>query len=434
MTEIEGSDIESSTARAWRRFQARLADRLVELADGETLLVEAEVGEEELDGAAPYVQFVGYGEGAMLRGEVSSNAYLDERHRLDDSQAARLAEQGWARPTEESPNFHRDVPVEEGDRLAVGAVTVLRDVLGVTHPAFLICEDLETFTPKPLPPRPAREEEPVEPLATIPESHEHLQELVDAALTLLFDERPEKDPDGDIPVPYGSSLVFVRVEPEAPVVHLFSPVVLDVTDRERAAFEVNVLNRDVEFLTFHLSGDRIVARLQLPAWPFVPEHLRTMLAGMSSKLDDLDDDLAVRVGGRVCGDSSEARGGAAPVPAAEPGPSLPTELVALLELDADRQQPVEPELAAAVCHFDLELVVRLLRTCQEQEAAWRQSHEHARTVGDDEEAAVCDGEVTAWRRTTRLLRRALRAVAEREAEELPRSSGRSRRLTPRRAG
>ena len=434
MRETEGSDIESSTAEAWRRFQARLADRLVELGEGETLLIEAEVGAEELEGAAPYVQFAGFGNGAMLRGEVSSNVYLDERHRLDEHQVARLVEQGWARPTDESPNYHRDVPVGEGDRLAVGAVSVLRDVLGVTHPAFLICEDLETFTPKPLPPRPARDAEPVEPLATIPESHEHLQELVDTALTLLFGEPPEKDPDGDIPVPYGSSLVFVRVDPEAPVVHLFSPVVLDVTDRERAAFEVNVLNRDVGFLSFHLSGDRIVALLQLPAWPFVPEHLRTMLASMSERLDDLDEDLAARVGGRVCGDPSDGEARPVPVPPAEPGPSLSTELVALLELDADRAHPVEPELAAAVCHFDIELIVRLLRTCQEQETAWRQSHEHARAVGDDEEAAACDGEMSAWRRTIRLLRRALRAAAEREAEGTSPSAERARRLTPRRAG
>ncbi|HEY0775628.1 MAG TPA: hypothetical protein VGD51_16200, partial [Nocardioidaceae bacterium] len=230
MGEFTGFDLDGATARAWSSFQARLADHLAEMGD-EVLVVDALVADEEAEGATPYVQFAGFGEGAMVRGEVSSNSYLVEDHRLDPEAESAIAALGFHRPTaaageaegEGSANFFVDVPVLEADRLAVMAVRALRDVFGVAHPAFLSASGLEVDPDVPsVPSEPAIELD--EPASVMPESAEHLRELVDLALTPLFGAEPEHDEDGDIPVPWGSSLVYVRVDEDAPVVELVSCV------------------------------------------------------------------------------------------------------------------------------------------------------------------------------------------------------------------
>jgi hypothetical protein len=417
VSEFAGFDLDRSTARAWSHFQARLADHLCEMGEDDIVVVDTEVAGRDLAGAAPYVQFAC--EGSTLRGEVSSNAYLAEAYELDDDVGV-LTALGWQSPTvgpsrpvgEGSANFFVDLPRSEADRLAVMAVKVLREVFGVAHPAFLAAnglgQDPEADVPAPEEPSP-------EPLAVMPESAEHLRDLVDAALTPLFESPPERDSDGDVPVPWGSSLVFVRVDEETPVVELFSVVVDAVADLDRAAFEVAVLNRDLRFMKFLLVDGRVLARVHLPAWPFVPEHLRSMLTGMSAKIDELDEDLLVRVGGRLpfAPSEEEESGPRAPTTGLRTAPSDDTTLMTLLQLDADATGAVDVGLAAGVCGYDQELIVRLLAETEGQEAAWRRTRDEALLEGDGVEAAACRHEMEAWERTTVLLRRALRLTVER---------------------
>lgn len=468
MSEFAGFDLDRITARAWSRFQARLADHLAELGDDDTLVIDTEVADDDLPGAAPYVQFAGFGDGTMVRGEVSSNSYLAEPFELDEARIDKLTELGWTLPTvgpgepegQGSANFFVDLPLNEADRLAVMAVKALREVFGVAHPAFLDASGLGAEPDEPaLTTADGDDLVPAdEPLAVMPESAEHLGDLVDDALTPLFGSTPEKDSDGDIPVPWGSSLVFVRVDEDVPIIQLFSIVVEGVDDLERAAFEVGVLNRDDRFIKFLLVEDRVIARVHLPAWPFVPEHLRSMLTGMSAKIDEIDEDLVARIGGRRAFDSppededeTDDEGGAsgvhgrsrrretARVSVAQPAAvSDDTALMTLLELDADASGAVDPELAAGVCRFDQDLVVRLLGETERQEVAWREARDRALLDGDGDEAAACDHEMEAWERTTALLRRALRLVVERAlgrdtsagASYSPASDARQRRTPP----
>jgi hypothetical protein len=301
--------------------------------------------------------------------------------------------------------------------MAVGA---LRDVFAVTHPAFLDIDGMAPEEAQPyLPTRSVTDEaawaEDVE-RAVMPSGPDHLRELVDEALTPLFGEAPQHDEDGDIPVPWGSSLVFVHVNEDAPVVELASTVVVDVVDRDRAAFEVGVLNRDQQYLTFILIGDRVGARLNLPACPFVPEHLRFMLTGMSFRLDEIGEDLVARVGGRLALDPDRSKATtseAGHTPPRDGDETDETALLTLLQLDADGTASVDAELAAGVCGFDQGRIVRLLARTDEQEAAWRRSRDEAGRLGDRAEARSCEHELEAWQRTTRVLRRALRLVVER---------------------
>lgn len=452
MSELAGFDLEQSAAGAWSRFQVRLADRLVEMGEDDAVVIDVEAAD-ELDGASPYVQFVVFGDGTMLRGEVSSDAYLDERYALGEAGSARLRSLGWHEPTvgpgepegQGSANFFRDVEVGDGDRLAVMAVKALREVFGVLHPAFLHGEDLgpdETAgwegSATGMGVAPVAEPEPEERV-TMAESSEHLKELVDETLMQMFGEPPSRDDDGDVPVPYGSSVVYVRVNEAAPVVELFSLVVSGVRDRDRAAFEVSVLNRDVRFVKFHLAGDRVVAQLQLPAWPFVPAHLRSLLAGMSSKLDEIGDDLVARVGGRRAIEPEEG-----PVPGGQPVSEpaeaagatepVPIELMTLLQLDAEETGELAPDLVAGVCHGDRGRILELLQQTEREQIAWRRSRDEAAVAGDHEESAACEHEWEAWQRITATLRRALRFVVDSELGRVSSYSprrARSQRATPR---
>ncbi len=428
MAEYDDLDLDRSTMRAWSRFQSSLADHVVAMEDDDVLVVDAETWlGEDATGAAPYVQFCAWGDD-LVRAEVSSNEYLDAEVALDEAGAETLAALGWLEPThgageepdEGSANFYLDAGRREGDRLAAMAVAALRDVFGVPHPAFL-------DWPEP-PPTSGTDgsgelEGPGtwpadEPLAVMPESADHLRELVAAALTPPGGPAIELDEDGDIPLPTGSALLFVRVNDEAPVVEMFSFVVRGALDKERAAFEVAVLNRDTRMVKFVLLNDAVLATLHLPAAPFAPRNLRALVAAMAEVIDRVDDDLAARVGGRLGldpepdddeADDENADGDDADDAGEPEETSLHPALLTLLQLDPEGEG-VDPELAASVCGYDRDLVLSLLTRASEQEITWRNSADAALIADDTDEADVCFDQGRAWKATVETLRQALRVI------------------------
>jgi len=190
------------------------------------------------------------------------------------------------------------------------------------------------------------------------------------------------------------------------MIRIWAEVAVQVGDLERAKFEVEVLNRDHPFAKFVLAHDRIVAQVNVPAFPFAPEHLRQTLAMMCGLADEVDDDLAVRVSGRrflepadlqetEAGDGSESS-------------DIHPAMVTLLQLDAERPGSIKPSVAARVCGYDTDLLLTLIRWNEEREIAWRTARDEARDAGDpDDEADVCEHERAHARRTTKLLRKAL---------------------------
>ena len=446
LSEFAGFDLDRSTERAWSRFQAKLADHLADLEDGEVLIVSAESAVEDGErGSAPYVQFIGWGE-ASVRCEVSSNEYLAQEVQLDATASQQVTDLGWHDPTtdkddedpgEGSANYFLDADRSSADRLAVMSTRVLRDVFGVAHPAFLTAGGSDGAVDRDLgiPAGPSLAEPDVEVPAVFPEDRNHLAELVDRALTPFFGNTPLHDEDDDIPVVSGSALVFVRVSEQMPAIQLFCCVVHGVTDEDSAAFEVAVLNRDQAFLKFVLVEDRVMAHLWLPAYPFAPEHLRAMLTIMSQTVDAVDDDLARRVGGHR---TFEPDADADAEPDADTKPSAATEpdtaaepadadadaeaetdaihpaMMTLLQLEADAPGTLTPELAASVCAMNRDLVLELITWNSQQEIAWRKARDRALLSGDSDEADVCEHEVRHAEATVNLLRRALRLVVEQQ--------------------
>ena len=411
MSKSASVDLDRVTTKAWRRFRSELADRIEGLGQGEVLRVEVEVAADETEsGCAPYIQFSS-GEADSVLGEVSGNQYLPAGHRLDKQARRRLVEIGWSRPKPKHGlfNFGAEVDQSHADQLAVMAVTALQEVFAVIHPAFLV-GDVQIGEDPDLP-HANTVEPPDEPLATTSHGLKHLDQLVDQALLPLLGQAPDRDDDGDIRVESGTAVVFVRTGPHAPVITIWAEVTVEVGDLDRAKFEVAALNREQPFAKFVLLDDRIVARVLLPAAPFVPEHLRQTLAMMCALADEVDDDLAVRVSGRCFLEPDELE---------ETDPEGENEssdihpaMLTLLHLDAERPGSVKPALAARVCENDTELLLSLIRWNEEQEISWRTARDAATDAGDpDDEADVCEHERAHAQRTTKLLRKALRLVVK----------------------
>ena len=440
-------EVDRATAVAWREFQARLADQLVAMEQDDVAIIDAMVGEEPEEGAAPYVQFCAFGEG-MLRGEVAGNHVLDDRWQLDDQAMAALAELGWAAPTyapDDEPdhgslNHYVDVERTEADRLAVMTTRALRDVFGVPHPA-LLTGDVPDAEPAPAN-EAAAHERGDEPVATFPYGgRDELLALVDRALMPYFGHAPRHDTDGDIPVDTGRSVFFVRVPEEVPVVEIFGCIAVDVTDPVAAEREIAILNRDARFAKFRLAGDSVVVELQLPAWPFVPEHLRAMVAMLTEMITTHEGDLVARVGGRHLNDLLDPEGPAADEDDPdETGEDEAREVargtrrqdvrdrltyaeLVMAQLNAEKRGSVGPELAASICGHDADVILDLLRANEEEEIAWRQARAAAVIEDDVEGVAACESELRYAAAQSRLLRRALRLVVESEAtvdgEHLP---------------
>ena len=147
-------DLESSTQTAWDEFERRLRTRLDELDDDETYLVEVPQ-DEEVAGAAPYVQFCAWGQD-MIRCEAVSNHYLQAAWALTEQLAEQLTIMGFSEPTyapDETPdsgssNFYADVSRDEVHDLAWMTLFALRDVYGVPHPSLLDADGLVDPAPE----------------------------------------------------------------------------------------------------------------------------------------------------------------------------------------------------------------------------------------------------------------------------------------------
>jgi hypothetical protein len=285
---------------AWQGFRSRLADALAAMSDDDVMVIEVETGtsEEELEGAAPYVQFLCWDDGRALRAEVAGNDYLDARHALTAEAEDLLLEIGWESPADDSGNFWTFGELRDADRLAAMAVRALREAFGVLHPAFLVGglpgDDAPDSSPAPAA-GPGADDEP---LGVMPESDEHLRQLVDDALAPMLGGEVHHDGDGDVPIRTGSSVLFVHVEEERPEIRVFAILVDEIAHPERLPVELDILNREQRFARFYCNGDRVLLSHEICAVPFAARQLRAVVADLLMRVDSIARDLAARVGGQ----------------------------------------------------------------------------------------------------------------------------------------
>ena len=402
-------DLERTIDSAWRGFRGALADAVDGLRDGAWLSVALDPGEAlaVTDRALPGVELGREGASVVL--EVPSNRVLPADRRLSAAAQRQLRALGLRRGVRTEPTYRVTYPLSHVDEAAAAAVSVLRSVFDVVHPAFLASD---SFTwehgPRSEPPAPDPEtEEPVQPV-----NRAHLDRLVDAALARMIGHTPARDSDGDVPFPSGTAVVFVRTSPASPVIRVFAEMVVAIRDLDAAVREIEVLNREISGVKFSLHDDRIVASVDLLALPFVGDHLRALVARMIEVVAANDGLAARRVSGRPflgSEDEEDEEEEDEEVDESDDD-AIPPVMLRLLQLDAERPGSVRPKHAARLCDHDPDLILELIRWNEEQEISWRQARDEATATHEYDEAEVCEGERAHAARTVKVLRKALRIV------------------------
>jgi hypothetical protein len=354
---------------------------------------------------SPYVQALHDGDAIVL--EVSSNTFLStsqKQSRKDQSDLRRL---GLTTPTKKAPNYWATYLLSHVDQVASVAVSAFRNAFGVVHPAFLHSDDVVWQTDSRLP---SADVAPQPSTAVHPVSREHLDLLIDQALTPMLGHVPHRDDDGDVPIRAGSAVVFVRNQWPMPCVQLFAEMVVEIDNPDAAAPELAALNHDIDGVKFAVHRDRVVASVELLAAPFAAEHLQMLVAHLCDVVSRHDTALARRVGGRTfLGTSESLPDGEVEKDADDEDPIHPV-MLCMLQLDAERPGSVGPATAAKLCGYDSDLLLELIRWNEEQEIAWRQARDEAYAADEDNEAEVCEIERAYAARTVSVLRKALRRV------------------------
>ncbi|MDA8438355.1 MAG: YbjN domain-containing protein [Propionibacterium sp.] len=312
-------DLDRAMADAWAQFTGRLAVVLSVIdLDGQLHLGT----QSRPDDPAPSIDITcrRRDDDLWLHLVTVGNHALGHTFQLSAEQAGALHDLGWS---DDGEDFAIDHIQDDCIRLARTVVATVRDVFGVQHPVFLAPDQLaEVLQPDPDSPvdRELVEEGLVAngsllgdglPIAWDARTARwrDLQDRVMAELTQMFGHQPFRDSEGDIAIRVGSTVVFVRVTPDAQEVIVFSVLVHDVDGRSRAAEILNDLNAESRFGRFALHRDKVFVSMSLLAEPFVPAHLRAALRIISQVADGIDDDLARKLRGRTTFDPPGASSG-----------------------------------------------------------------------------------------------------------------------------
>jgi hypothetical protein len=109
----------------------------------------------------------------------------------------------------------------------------------------------------------------------------------------------EVDDDGDIPIWRGSSVTYVRVEKDAPVLHLFSPAVREMRNEPSVYEAVNEINLQLVLTKAMVvdDGTGVVFSATVPADSISAQGMIYALDDVTSASDWFDDRLVDRFGG-----------------------------------------------------------------------------------------------------------------------------------------
>ncbi len=320
-------------AAAWRELERALASVLAALTEDQFLIISVKGTGREREGdrrgAGYYVQFAAQGRHGY-RAEAVSNVFLVGRERLGARQRRTLVSLGWHPPTnrggrprrddEGSPNYFVDWPATAPvAQLAELAVRTLREVYDVTHPGSLQYQAFDADGRELVLPMlglkrepaevPAVDERVVGVVPAVPQNPAELREAVGDTLRSLLDtDELIVDEDGDIPIRWGSAVVYVRVLDEIPVIRCFSTVLTDVEPTAELRDAVNDFNRSHPLVKAVWTEHAVVVASELFAVPFVADTFINLLHLLAQTADAVDDELRARFAGRPATHPSSSAG------------------------------------------------------------------------------------------------------------------------------
>ncbi len=296
-------------SRAWEPYSMTLAQTLGALSDGQYLVLECK-------DRPGFVQFVVHGVHG-LRAELVSNYYLPAEAQLTPESIEAVTALGWHPPTgspeestpEQDPdgsaNFFRDwplpVPFIEVARLAVDSLV---EVMAVPHPRYLRYQAFTGGGSAILLPA-LGERAPAAGESTFDVADESLgaEQVAQRVLEILRhasgDDELEPDDEGDVALQFGSSVVFVRVFGDPPIVRIYSPALGQVPDDPKITDVVNDLNRDSAFTKWLAIDDTIIAVMDLFGSPLNEASVLQACSVVGNSADDEDDALQQMFGGKT---------------------------------------------------------------------------------------------------------------------------------------
>ncbi len=292
-----------SLAHYWRAFTDCLAAALATLEDDQNLILAVEHRQR-------FVQFTGSG-ASGLRAEAVSNGYLAETNQLTGDQVAALTAAGWRSPTHApdaskaekdsagSPNFFADfdapVPLDE---VADLAVRTLAQVFEVSHPDQIEYDAFDTEGNQISFPGLCRRRA-LRPGSAAESESSFAQELTAAIREITGFGDLEFDNDGDIFLPRGSQVVFVRRLGATPFVRIWSPLVRGVDETSDLLGQLNSLNASAGLVRFSVHDGVIFAEADVAAEPIVAKHVDLALRRFCGATDSVDAMLQRQFGGRT---------------------------------------------------------------------------------------------------------------------------------------
>lgn len=284
MSEAELSKQQSKVSRDWPLFTENLRSILAGLEEDQFLILTVKR-------TGQFVQFAGQGSFGM-RCETASNEFVSKAGQLDDLQLTMMTTLGWAPPTgtldeatpendpDGSPNFHIDCPAPLNFAEIAHRVTdTLTQALRVPHPSFLEYEAFDSEDKQlNFPSLGLKRTQLQAPF--------DIEMLVDSLLATLQAitgiEDLEFDDDGDIGLTRNELPVFVRFAGSTPHVRFHTPLLLDVEESPELLSALNSLN-SIDSLHVFLREGTLIAFLDIPATPLVPEHVNS---GLQKFCDD----------------------------------------------------------------------------------------------------------------------------------------------------
>lgn len=385
----ESSRLDVVTEAAWREFRGRLADHIAGMPHDDALIVVLSHASDRASGCRSIDVFID-----------GEHVYLETV--VDRSDAAGLEALGWEDWDE---GWLQTFDQRLADQVAVIAVRTLREVFAVPHPCFLEAPELlDTEGPAAVEAEEAEDDDEAVDLEGVPTSPAHLRTMVEAAMRDLHPEITP-DADGDLPVPAGRSVLFVRVLASRPCVELYAEIVLSPERHDRIAHELVLLNEAHPWWKFALRDDHVVMAHEMPALPFTALGLRALVMRFTEDVDDIARDLAARVGGHLFAD---------PPPEEDERDVLFTGLLELLHLDR-----VRPSTVAGLFDDDrLEIIRQIVRIRNGQQSCGDVVEERVLTALRQALRLVSDGPQPA-RPMSSAPRRSVQEPLLEELPELP---------------
>ena len=106
--------------------------------------------------------------------------------------------------------------------------------------------------------------------------------------------------------------VFVLLLDGPPCVRLFTPVLVDVTNEGETLGLLNTLNFEGRHARFVLDEGSVLAVIDLPGEPFVPDHFVESFMALASAAHELPESLKRALGGRMPSEPTAIRRPSAP--------------------------------------------------------------------------------------------------------------------------